>query len=276
MTTRSRPRRTLNPAAVAFSALVLLAISAPSHAGEIVFRPDYEFSVEVNGIFPKDATFFTSDVRGKYFINVPSTRDGLLMDLLAKKIFAVPRNLIDEGERALTIRDGIPAGTRAYAFAIDGPTIRFETDVMKVRIVRALMRPPLTGVIQVDDLLADRPEYRAGVERYAPDETAMKTLAAYGKEVVIEAYFGTWCGHCQMFMPKVLRVLLDAANPMIKVDLVGVPKNFGRIKGPWDGKGITAIPTVIVKKDGREITRLSIHEGSLPEVELAGILRALK
>ena len=138
------------------------------------------------------------------------------------------------------------------------------------------MRPPLIGPISLANLLADRADYREAARRYEPDAISMKTIHSYGKEIVLDIFFGSWCSHCQMYMPKILRVARDADNPRLKVDLIGVPRNFGGEKGPWSNKGITTIPVIIVRKDGKEITRLSTHEGALPEVELAQILQALK
>ena len=62
----------------------------------------------------------------------------------------------------------------------------------------------------------------------------------------------------------------------LKVRLVGVPKNFAAEPGPWQGKNVQTIPTIIVKADGREVTRLGTQPGATPETELAGILKALQ
>jgi hypothetical protein len=55
-----------------------------------------------------------------------------------------------------------------------------------------------------------------------------------------------------------------------------VPKNFGTEKGPWEGKNIQNIPAILVRYEGKDVTRLGIQEGAVPEVELAGILNVLK
>jgi thiol-disulfide isomerase/thioredoxin len=250
-------------------------IPSPLLAAEISCQPDYDFCVEVNGKYPADARFYRSEVRGKFFIDIPDMDNGLLMDLKAKKLMAVSRDRISRGDEVLTFEDGLPADAPAFAFAIDGPIIRFEADNRRVRILRVLDRPALIGAIKVDALLTDRAEYRAGVARYRPDETAMRAVSSFSRPLDIDIYFGTWCPHCKIYVPKILRVARDAANGQLRFNPIGVPKNFGNEEGPWSGKKIQTIPTVIVSQDGKEITRLSTHESALPEVELAGILQAL-
>jgi len=68
----------------------------------------------------------------------------------------------------------------------------------------------------------------------------------------------------------------EQANPNIKVNLYGVPKGFTQAPGPWQGRNINSIPTIIVKIDGREITRMGSQPGAVPETELADIFGAVR
>jgi len=260
--------------AMAF-ALLTPAVEPGVFAADVTCQPDYDFCVEVDGDYPADARFYRADTRGKFFIDIPTMDNGFLMDLKAKKLTAVSRDRITRGEESLTFQDSLPADAPDFAFSIDGPIIRFEAASRKVRILRVLDRPPLVGAVSVDDLLADRAEYRAAMNSYTPDETAMRAIKSYGKPVRVDIYFGTWCPHCKKYMPKILRVAHDSGNKNIVYNPVGVPKSFGTEEGPWSDKKIQTIPTVIVSQDGNEITRLSTHESALPEIELAGILQAI-
>jgi thiol-disulfide isomerase/thioredoxin len=265
------------PGRILLAAVVLLTVPVAARAADLICQPNYDFCVEVDGAFPGDARFFNTQERRKYFIDIPETRAGLLMDLEAKKMFAVPRSRISrDGDSGLKVQDNLPPGTTAYAFSIEGPVIQFEAEDRKVRVMPVLMRPPVVGEIAMDALIADRPEYQAGMKLYSTDPTAMMALSKYSKPLELEVYFATWCSHCKLYMPKLLRVLKDARNPNIKVTLVGLPKKFTDETGPWRKPDIQTIPTVIVKSGGREITRLGTHEGVLPEVELAGIIQALR
>jgi thiol-disulfide isomerase/thioredoxin len=261
----------------AFLALLSLAMAAPARAADLLCRPTYDFSVEVDGNYPPGACFYRSDAPGKWFIDIPATRDGLLMDMQARKIYAVPRDRIvaaDDGK--LKVKDDLPAGSTAYAFSLDGAVVQFQTADRKVRILPVTMRPPIIGHTTIATLESDRPEYREGIRDYIPEKASVATIAKYAKPVEIEAYFATWCPHCKEYMPKFIRVVKDANNPKVKLDLVGVPKGFSKEPGPWQGKNLTAVPTIIVKVEGREITRMGARPDSQPEIELAGILDAVK
>lgn len=273
--TRHRVARPSRIPPLALLAGALLAAAAPADAAVITCRPTWDFSVEVEGAYPKDAQFYRADERGKFLIDIPACKDGLMMDLGSRKILAVPRMLMKSVDGTVQVKD-LPSNGAAYAFSIEGPVIQFSAENKKVRILPVLMRPPVTGPVEMDALVADRPEYRAGMKNYSPHPESIAAISKFGKPVEIECFFATWCGHCKEYMPKLLRVLQDVKNPKIKANLIGVPKNFGKEPGPWDGKNIAVIPTVIVKVEGKEITRLGTHHEAVPEVELAGIFDALK
>jgi len=260
------------------AALAVLALlpAAPAAAQSITCRPNYDFAVEVEGSFPEGAKFYQSDARGKFFIDVPACTTGLLMDLPSKKIQAIPRNQVKPTNGGVEVPDAAPNGAPAYAFSIDGPVIQFEAEAKKVRILPVLMRPPLVGPIDLAALVADRPEYREGMKAYSPDPTAIARIGKYPKKVQIDAFFATWCSHCKDHMPKFLRVMSDAKNPNIKLNLYGVPKGWTLVAGPWQGRNINNIPTIIVKIDGREITRMGSQPGATPEIELAEIFQAVR
>jgi thiol-disulfide isomerase/thioredoxin len=274
---------TLKAMTLAQSGLFLAAASAlalsgasPALAEAIMCRPNYDFAVEVEGSFPKEARFYQSDARGKFFIDVPACKSGLLMDLNSKKILAVPRDQVKPMDGGVQVTDGVPAGAPAYAFSIDGPIIQFQAENKKVRILPCLMRPPIIGPVDMETLVADRPEYREGMKAYTPDAASIAAMHKYGRKVQIDAFFATWCSHCKDHMPKFLRVLSEARNPNIKLNLYGVPKGFTQEPGPWQGRNITSIPTIIVKIDGREITRMGSQPGAIPEMEMAGIFQAVR
>jgi thiol-disulfide isomerase/thioredoxin len=265
-------------AAAMLCAASFLAVSTPARADTITCRPRYDFCVEVDGKYPQDALFFIApDAKGKSMVDIPSQSRSYLIDLQNRKAVAVPRaNVHADADGAVKLDTTGTSNAASYALQIEGPVLTFQTDNAKVRVLKVLDRPPVVGEIGMDALLADRIEYRQGIKTYTPDAVAMDAIKAWKKPLEIEAYFATWCPHCKMYMPKLIRVLKDANNPNIKVTLIGVPKNFGLEKGPWEGKNIQGIPAVMVKYEGKEVTRLGSHETAVPEVELAGIMNAIK
>jgi thiol-disulfide isomerase/thioredoxin len=260
---------------LAACALALAAFTA-ARADELVCKPNYDYSVEVDGSYPKNATLYQAANPGLYYVEVPACKTGLLMDLKARKVVAVPRDQVKQVDGTVQLSDSVPPSAAAYALAVEGPVVQFQADDKKVRIVRCLDRPPIVGAVEMGALIADRPEYREGMKGYAPQADSITTMNKYAKKVQIDAFFATWCPHCKEYMPKFLRVVSELKNPNIKVNLYGVPKGFTQTPGPWQGRNINSIPTIIVKIDGKEITRMGSQPGAVPETELAGIFDAVR
>ena len=280
-------RRT--PRLAVLAAAAALLVPGAALASEIVCHPNYDFCVEVDGKYPKDARFFSSETRGKFFVEIPSASpSGVLIDLPERKAMSVPAanvtvsNLKTDPPGTVRVKDDPPKkddpnrNAPAYALSIEGPVLQFQAADSKIRVLKVLDRPPVVGPVALEDLVADRPEYREGMRAYNPDKTALDAIKGSKKPIELDAYFATWCPHCKIYMPKFLKVIQEAGNPNLKVSLCGVPKNFGAEKGPWEGKGIQSIPTVIVKYEGKELTRLSTPETSQPEIEIAALLSTLK
>jgi thiol-disulfide isomerase/thioredoxin len=261
-------------------AVMAALVPAPAAAADVVCRANYDFCVEVNGAYPPDARFFVAETRGKFLVDIPSQSKSVLIDLPTRRAVSVPRASIkpDGADGVVRIADPGLAGTPAYALSIEGPVLRFQADAAKVRVLKVTEREPQVGPITLEALAADRPEYREGMKAYRPDPVAIEALKKNKKAIEIEAYFGTWCAHCKIYMPKFLRVMQDAANPNIKLTLVGVPKNWGdgKMPGPWQGKNFQNVPAIMILYEGRELTRMSAHEGAVPEVDLATLLSAIK
>jgi len=256
-------------------ALAGLFSAARAGAGSIMCKPNYDYSVEVDGSYPKNATLYQSDAPGKYFIDVPACKNGLLMDLHDKRVVAVPRDQVKAVNGALQVAEEVSPSATAYALSVDGPIVAFQAEDRKVRILRCLDRPPVIGEVELNTLVADRAEYREAMKAYAPDAASIEKMNKYGRKVQLDVFFATWCPHCKEYMPKFLRVMSEVKNPNIKLNLYGVPKGFGVAPGPWQGRNINSIPTIIVKIDGKEITRMGSQPGATPEVELAGTFNAV-
>jgi thiol-disulfide isomerase/thioredoxin len=253
-----------------------LVVCSPVLAESIVCKANYDYSVEVDGAYPKDATLYQAASAGVYYVDVPACKTGLLMDMKARKVVAVPREQIKQVDGGLQLNDTLPPTAVSYALAVDGPFVQFQAEDKKVRILRCLDRPPIVGAVEMGALIADRPEYREGMREYAPKAESIAAMNKYTKKVQIDAFFATWCPHCKEYMPKFLRAISELKNPNIKVNLYGVPKGFTQTPGPWQGRNINSIPTIIVKIDGREITRMGSQPGAVPESELADIFGAVR
>lgn len=71
----------------------------------------------------------------------------------------------------------------------------------------------------------------------------------HSDQLVFVDCYAEWCGPCKALKP--LLVDLEAENPEVKfgmLDIDGNPDSAARLK-------VTAIPTVVVFKDGEEVAR---------------------
>lgn len=86
--------------------------------------------------------------------------------------------------------------------------------------------------------------------------------------VVLVEFFATWCGHCQRMEPIVEQVkeLLAGKADVAQIDI-------DKYQQAANEAGVTATPTFILFKDGKEVWR---HDGEIDgEVLLGKVQSAL-
>lgn len=73
-----------------------------------------------------------------------------------------------------------------------------------------------------------------------------------GEGVTLVDFWATWCGPCRMLTPIIGKVAttLDGKAKVAKVNIDEAPSTTEEF-------GITAVPTIIVFKDGVEVDRIS-------------------
>ena len=113
-----RGRSLRAPGLLPIAALALLVPGAARAQG-MVYTPNYDYSVEVDGQFPKNATFYKGSNPGMYFVDVPACKNGLLMDMKARKVMAVPRDLVKAVDGDLQLKSDVPPTSAVYALAVD-------------------------------------------------------------------------------------------------------------------------------------------------------------
>ncbi|MGD8377872.1 MAG: thioredoxin family protein [Acidobacteriota bacterium] len=136
----------------------------------------------------------------------------------------------------------------------------------------------LLGVLTPEEVLDHDPAYQAEFEAYEPDPGAVRLIAGGDVAVSIEVFFGTWCSDSAREVPRLLRILERARagreamgkGPLpIMVRLVGVDRDKREPADVIGDSGIDLVPTILVRRDGREIGRIvEAPQGSLEE-ELA-------
>jgi len=152
---------------------------------------------------------------------------------------------------------------------LQGSSLVLERDGLRMSLVPT---PPVLGERTLDQLVEQLPDYRRSAARYSPDAKAVATLKAVQQPTDVVVFFGSWCSHCEQVVPKLVRVLQDTGNSNLRVKFHGVPPPGETEDRVADREGVRSLPTLIVRRDGREVARMTEHGWDTPEVELVKIV----
>ena len=97
-------------------------------------------------------------------------------------------------------------------------------------------------------------------------ENFQKEILESEQPVLID-FWASWCGPCRMVSPIVDEIAEE--NPSVKVCKVNVDEQ-GELAGAF---GVMSIPTLVVMKDGKIVTR---SMGARPKKQILAMLDAVK
>lgn len=96
------------------------------------------------------------------------------------------------------------------------------------------------------------------------------------KEYEIEVFMGTWCEDSQREIPTLYKVLEAAEFPMEQLQIIAIDDEIENYKrspgGEEEGRNIHHVPTIILKKDGKEVNRIIEYPVRTLEEDLPLIL----
>jgi thiol-disulfide isomerase/thioredoxin len=254
---------------------LLVALALPfgvARAATVQFSSTGQFQVQAKGAVDTNARVYRSVLPPWQFIVVT---------------FAMPKPvLITTGPASARLVDQ----KRVVTDPTDPTQVKFETagpieDLMTVRfdgpnlvldrdgmIVTLAPSPPVLGNRTLDELLAAMPDYRRTAANYKPDAAAIAKLKAQTEPAELQVFFGSWCSHCEQMVPRLVRVLEDGKPKQLTVSFHGVPQGRTPPDPEADAAGIQALPTGIVRRDGKEIARLMDDDWEAPEKSLVAVL----
>ena len=111
------------------------------------------------------------------------------------------------------------------------------------------------GPMTLQELWETAPVCRTIAEVYEPDGAIVERLRAIDAAVTLQVVLATWCGDSRQHVPRLLKAIARAANPNITVELTGIGPDFTTPMAVVAGENITNVPTVIVRRGGRELGR---------------------
>lgn len=128
-------------------------------------------------------------------------------------------------------------------------------------------------------ILDDEPTfdwYDKGVKKYRPKKRDMATLKTELSKYTIIVVMGTWCGDSRDMMPKLQKVLAQAAYPTDKLVMYGVDRTKTVGHGQEKPYDIKFVPTIILFDGTKEIGRIVESVDKSVEADLVGILKKHK
>ena len=133
--------------------------------------------------------------------------------------------------------------------------------------------PPLLGDRTLDELVGALPEYRRDAARYTPDAGLLEKIRRVKEPTELLVFFGSWCPHCAQAVPRLIRVLEDALGAPLSVTFHGVPRDGS--DPMMDDLRVTGLPTVILRRNSKEVARMEGEEWTAPEKNLAAVLTTI-
>jgi thiol-disulfide isomerase/thioredoxin len=247
--------------------LWLVAAGGALEAQESNWVRSCRFSVQVDGTDGPAGIVFerrgTPDMLGRLddgalFLLQPAQRRALTLD--SERV-----EIADKDLRAV-LNGPLPS---------EGSPVRLTPSALTFqagdRWIKVLPTPPLLGEITSRQFLDLCHEYERAWVDYQPDTEMVRKLAEAGGGVTVEVFFGSWCPHCQILVPQLIKSLEAAGNADLRVKWIALPRTFSR-EPVVQERAVKAVPTVIVLKEGRELGRFSGTERIPVEESLANLL----
>ena len=237
---------------------LLIASAAPALAQPTAhpvlsgFLPIDEYILEIDGQADSSAKLYLSQRAAAILILSESLGAPVLLWARTMAVDRLPAaDLLAAGGGY----DVVAEPSKAYVgeASVDQTTIALP---IEDRTVRILPRPPLVGDRTLGELLEHSPGYRAGMQAFQPNASAMAALRDAGPAQV-RVFFGSWCGVCKRVLPNLLDVNAGLEGSNVAFEYYGLASP----PAGWDepevkGNEVTGLPTAIVYRDGREVGRI--------------------
>jgi thiol-disulfide isomerase/thioredoxin len=165
--------------------------------------------------------------------------------------------------------------------AMIGKMVLFITaGLLTMKLSQDATKPAATdfpvGELGLEHVLAFNQEYRERAQNYSPKPEALEFLRQFPKEVVVEVFYGGWCGDSRDHVPSFIKTLQLVNNPKITTTYIAVDKQKQQPADRVLERHIERVPTFIVLSDDEEIGRIvETPEGSVEE-NFVKILKAQK
>lgn len=172
-----------------------------------------------------------------------------------------------EDGQELTIDPAQKAGTALAAAVEAGGILRFQVAGKRVALEPA---DPLLGEVARESILA-MPEWRRNAALYHPTLGDLRLLETAAVPTEVEVFFGSWCPHCEKYVPRLLTVSQQLKTLNIRFKFHGVPHKFDDDPEARLNK-VVALPTALIRQGGKVVARIEELSWEHPEGSLTAAL----
>jgi hypothetical protein len=130
------------------------------------------------------------------------------------------------------------------------------------------------GTLSIERFGERLPVWEEAVRRHEPDPKVVNSLRR-GPAATIEILFATWCRDSYDHVPPLLSALREAANPRLRVELIGLDRDKMEPEGRGVLRAVVRVPTIVVLREGEEIGRIVETPESSAAGDVARILAKL-
>jgi hypothetical protein len=107
-------------------------------------------------------------------------------------------------------------------------------------------------------------KYESEYPAYEPEPMAVKNLVSLLADVQITVVLGKWCGDSQREVPRFFKIMDSAGTQEENIQLICVDQSKSAADGSTATLRIEHVPTFILRKDSKEIGRIT----ELPDISL--------
>lgn len=128
------------------------------------------------------------------------------------------------------------------------------------------------GKCDLEQLLEHDQQYADAAFIYIPDPDALAVFKAVKHPVTIRLFYRTDCHDSIREVPRFIKTIQLADNPMISTETIGVNVAKDQPQEFIEGWNLERVPTFIVVSEGKEIGRVIETAKEKIEIDLAGML----
>lgn len=137
--------------------------------------------------------------------------------------------------------------------------------------------PPLLGLVDRLEVETYSPEWVDELVQAEPDPTEAARLAGSGAGCEVVVYLGTWCSDSRRELARLWRALdLAGGGGLFEVSYVGVDREKREPAELLAGIELDYVPTIVVRREGRELGRIVESSPIAIETDLADLLSGVQ